>query len=95
MNRQPSPFHFVPSTEDSACALDISADVLAFISDALMAWDHKSAVLEPRSRLGLAILLDACRNDVLTVAERLHEKDEEELQALMPQPPSHIPESKG
>ena len=86
MTRPASPFCFFPANEDPASALDMTGDILSFAVDALHAWDDDVSSLEPRARLGLALVLEACRNDIAQVAERLDAKNLEDLRALMRSP---------
>jgi len=71
MSRSPSPFCFFPATENNIDVLHMTGDVLAFVGDAMNAWDHK-AHLNPNAKMGLALVLEACRKDILAVADKLN-----------------------
>ena len=94
MSRQPSHFRFAEPSEDALSVLDMTGSVLHFVSDALISWDHNCMALEPKAMYGLTLVLEACRNDILTVADRLNAERMEHLEMLIP-PPKRSRQGKG
>ena len=78
----PSPFRFFPANEDNAGVLTLTGDMLAFIADALLAWDPEAVGFGRKSMAGLSLLLEACNADIQTVADRLDADNAKSIESL-------------